>query len=52
MATKDLVLLTYTISSVYHGNYSRAKRIHFGTGIREDEKKWLSTVIKDFLEIH
>ena len=25
MVIKDLVLLTYTISSVYHGNYDRAK---------------------------
>ncbi|MEM7557420.1 MAG: hypothetical protein AAF378_25725, partial [Cyanobacteria bacterium P01_A01_bin.84] len=37
---------------VYLASNNRRKRIHFGTGIREDEKKWLSTVIKDFLEIH
>ncbi|MEL6439100.1 MAG: serine/threonine-protein kinase [Cyanobacteria bacterium J06621_8] len=37
---------------VYLSSNGRKKRMHFGTGIREDEKKLLSIVIKDFLATH
>lgn len=37
---------------VYLTSNGKRKRMHFGAGIREDEKKMLSIVIRDFLATH